>query len=374
MDPDAAPTLIGASALAGALALAASLALAAAALTPASAAAQAPPACPGNLLANPDFEDGFTARGRMAETVANDWTAWYERFPGVDGLNYVPDYAPRNMFDDGPAAVHSGLWSQELATSGATHTAGLWQRVAVPPGTQLLATGAARAWASDHDDPVRSDPPGTYVLSLGIDPRGGTDPNADSIAWSTPITITDTWVPLSVEVAVHQPAVTLFTRGQPLRILAHNVSRWDSLCLRALGPVGEPTSTATSAPLPTRTPGPDEPTPSPTVTEPPAPGTQAALELGLRLDMLGTSTAVAGALPTEPNLSLPERVATRAALDAPVEEATPWPELDDTATMQGLGREVYDRAGLAFLAIAALIGGIVFGVGRARSRDGEPAD
>jgi hypothetical protein len=90
------------------------------------------------------------------------------------------------------------------------------------------------------------------------------------------------------------------------------------------------------------------------------------------MDLLGTSTADALAAPTEPNLTLPQQVATRAALDASPGEPTPWPELEDEATIRGLGLGVVESLGLVFLALAALVAGIVFGVGRVRSeaRDG----
>jgi hypothetical protein len=327
--------------------------------------------CPDNVLVNPGFEAGFMGRGRVSEVVANGWTAWYERFPGVNGINYVPDYVPRNRHDGGRNTVHTGVWSQEMATSGATHTAGLWQRVTVPSGSHVLAAGAAYAWATNGDDPQRSDAPGTYALTLGLDPRGGEDPNAPSIVWTVPVTVTDAWAPLVVEAPVRGSSVTLFTRGQPLRQLAHNVSRWDSLCLRVLGPIGEPTATSTRLPWPSRTPRPEDHAEAHTPTVTAAPGTQVALELGLKLDLLAESTAAAADAPTEPALSLPERVATRAAQDAPSPLPTPWPEEEDEATILEFGSGIVESLGLVVLALAALVAGLVVGLGRRRRPSGD---
>ncbi len=216
-------------------------------------AAQGPPTyyCPGNLLKNAGFENGFTARGRTAEVVANEWTAWFAVLPGVEGINYAPRYLPRFRQRDEPYTVHTGLWSQEMGTEHSTHTGGLWQRLQVPRDSRIQASIWVQVWATDGEVARVSAPPGTYATMLGIDPRGGEDPYSDRIVWTAPITITDLWVPLNMEVDVAGPNITMFTRGQPLRALAHNVSRWDSACLRVVGLAGEPTYTL--VPLPTAT-------------------------------------------------------------------------------------------------------------------------
>jgi hypothetical protein len=329
--------------------------------------------CPGNLLSNPGFESGFTARGRIAEIVGNGWQAWYERFPGVDGINYVPDFTPRHRDAGGPRAAHRGLWSQEMATQDATHTAGLWQRREVPPGSVVLATGAAYAWASSRDEPSVSRPPGRYALALGLDPMGGRDPTSPTVRWTTPVTVTDAWVPLAIEAPVEGSAVTLFARGQPLERLRHNVSRWDSLCLRVLGPIGESTPTPSPRPWPTRTPGPDDPTSSPPPSPSPDPATASALEIGLKLDLLKTATAGAQHIGTEAAVSLPELVATRAALDAPEAAATPRAAEAAQDRLRLARYAVEDHLGLIALTVAALVGGLLFGLsvrGTSRAEDG----
>gem|GEM_PF-3292310 len=348
-------------------------------LAPAALAAEAGQIdCPGNLLTNPGFETGFTARGRVAETVANGWRAWYERFPGVDGINYVPDYVPRQRSTEDPLAVLTGLWSQEMATEDSTHTAGIWQRVAIPPGSQVLATGAAYAWATSGEDPLHSEPPGTYSLALGLDPAGGDDPHSATIVWTVPVTTTDAWVPLAVEVPVTGSSVTLFTRGQPLGKLRHNVSRWDAMCLRVLGPIGEPTPTPTRRPWPTRTPGPDVPTPTHTPSPVPDPATLTVLEVRLKLDLVATATAEGAGGSTHQALTLPDLLATRAAVEEPALVEVPAVSGEEEGWATHLRYAVEDHAGLIVLAAAALIGGLVVGLGlgggSARRGDDGPND
>lgn len=254
------------------------------------------PPCPGNLLRNPGFEEGFAARGRIEETLPLAWSAWYETLPGVDGLNYPPRYAPRFAPPGGARAggAAQGLWSVEMRTDEATHTGGLWQRVAVEPGSQLLASVAARGWATEGAFEEISEPPGTYALALGIDPAGGTDARSSDIVWTQPITVTDAWLPLSLDLPVEGPEATLFLRGQALEILDHSASRWDAACLRRIGPAGEPTESPTPAPPPTRTPDPGAP------TETPAPATVTARETSLAFGFSGTATARAAERAAEP--------------------------------------------------------------------------
>ena len=209
----------------------------------------------------------------------------------MDGLNYPPDYTPRNRYLDGGNMVLDGLWSQEQATHGRhphgrsvaarAGAAGL-RRVGIRIGLCLGLGWRQRAVVGAA---------GTYFLALGIDPRAGTDPESSDIVWTQGITVTDLWVPLSLEMPIHTSTVTVFTRGQPLRILAHNVSRWDEACLRVVRPVDGPTATPTARQWPSRTPGPDEPTPTVTASATSDPATQAALDVGLALDMQATQDA-----------------------------------------------------------------------------------
>lgn len=314
--------------------------------------------CPDNLLVSPGFENGFAARQRPSEIVANGWSAWYKYLPGVDGINYVPDYSPRRRDVDGFATVLSGLWSQEMATQNATHLAGIWQRVYVPPDSQIQASIWAYAWASNGDDPGRSEPPGTYALALGIDPRGGDDADSARITWTAPVTITDAWLPLSLAAPVAGPVITLFTRGQPLQLLAHNVSRWDGACLRVIGRAGEPPFTATPVPWPTRTPTPGTPTAAPNRA------TREAVAMYRALVLAATATARAAT-------AGPDAGATTEAGLAQLPAERPFAMTDvDLIDIAGLPPEpslveaIADHLGLVSLVLAAFVAGLTIGLGR----------
>ncbi len=327
------------SAVSAAIATAAWLALSA----PAGGARAAPAGqlagCPQNQLVNPNMEEGFSPRARPQELVANGWEPWYETLPGVGGINYAPRYTPRRLGRDGPLAVLQGLWAQELSTAEATHIGGLFQRVEVPPQSQILAHAFGRAWAGSGDATDVSDPPGLYTASLGVDPLGGANPDDARIQWTSPVTITAGWQMLQTELPVEGPGVTLFLRGQAARVLAHHVAHWDAACLRVLGPVGQPTASPTFAPRPTRTPRPGEPTPSP------GPGTREADAAVPLAELL----AIASARAASP-------VAFRVTpADAPP-AATLAPPQQETDGLRGaLARNM----GLVFLGLGALVGGLL---------------
>jgi len=329
-------------------------------------------ACPDNLLANPDFDGGFRGRGRIAEVVAVGWTSWYATLPGTDGINYPPDFAPRRRDRDGAPTVFGGRWSQELATQGATHEGGLWQRVAVPPGSQVRAVAWAYGWATDGDDPSRSEPPGTYALAIGIDPEGRGDPYAQGIVWTAPITVTDTWVPLSLDLPIEGSLVTLILRGQPLRILKHNVSRWDGACLTASGRPDASAEPPTPTARPTRTPRPPDPG-APTHTPNAATIEAMAMEIARatgRSDDLRTrvaliaATAGAGDGPGAPG----EGARVMRGIPGAAAEP-PARERGDDSSLGGesgpsLAERVADHLGAIALALAAVVGGVLVGLRR----------
>lgn len=366
-----------------ALGLALAVAAAAAAALPGALTLQAQLACPDNLLVNGGFEGGFGGRGRLAETVGLGWSAWYERFPGRDGINYVPDFEPARGLPGSPLAAE-GMWSQQMATRDATHTAGLWQRVAVPPGSVVSARVLVYGWASNADDPARSEPPGTYVSLLGLDAGGGVDPNAASVTWTAPVSVTDSWVPLSLELPVHGDAATLFLRGQPLLPLRHNVSRWDAACVRVLGSVDEPLPTATRPPA-ARGVLPGTPTAVPTASATADDATRSALDVGLFVDAASTSAAAAAvaaapATPAPPGLPGAPGLAGAPEAAPAVEPGVFRPEWGDAAADPWSGdvpvprraelvrAALADRAGMLFLGLAALFGGLLLGARRVRSR------
>lgn len=328
----------------GAGVLAASLAA-----LPASAQDAAPSVyCPGNRLINAGFEEGFSVRDRPDAIVGRGWSAWYD-VPQTGGLT-APVFAPRRA-DEALLDVPFGMWLQQIGSDGIPHVGGLWQQVKVPADVQLQASVWAFAWSSGGDQPLVSNPPGTYATTLGVDPLGGTDPHAATVAWTAPITVTDRWVPLAMDVVSPGPRATLFVRGQPLAPLRHMVSRWDGACLRVAGGAFEARAPLPATPRPTPTANPRRPGP----TDDPilallqgtalAVGAQAAatarapLGVGARAGITGAVGAAPRAAPTALGAGL---------ADNPVPVTLPM--------------RLRDHSGLALLALAFFVAGAVAGL------------
>jgi uncharacterized repeat protein (TIGR01451 family) len=257
------------------------------------------------LLVNPGFEDGYSERldpyepwkGSQGElTIANGWELWYDnRDKCREGLccyNFRPEYKPEDgyVFTD-PQRVRSGRYAQKMFTLYSTHTAGLYQQVAVPEGSQLAFSIWVVVWSSSQDNPHYSTLPGKYWLSVGIDPYGGVNPYSEQIIWSNRIEQYDEHVQLSVAAVAQADHVTVFTKAAPEWCVKHNDSYWDDarlvmdlpfevfLPLIFRNPTPTPTATSTVTPTPTETTTPtptstptptytptDTPTPSPTAT------------------------------------------------------------------------------------------------------------
>jgi len=165
-----------------------------------------------------------------------------------------------------------------MFTLYSTHTAGLYQRVAVPEGTELEFSIWVVVWSSSQDNPHYSTLPGKYWLSVGIDPYGGEDPYSDQIIWSDRIERYDEHVWLSVTAVAQADHVTVFTKAAPEWCVKHNDSYWDDarlitplpfkvfLPLVFKNPTPTPTATSTVTLTPTET---TTPTATPTATSTP---------------------------------------------------------------------------------------------------------
>jgi uncharacterized repeat protein (TIGR01451 family) len=280
-----------------------------------------------NLLTNPGFEDGYSERldpyepwkGPQGElTIANGWELWYDnREKCREGLccyNYRPEYKPEDGYIfTNPQRVRSGRYAQKMFTLYSTHTAGLYQQVAVPEGTEVEFSIWVVVWSSSQDNPHYSTLPGKYWLSVGIDPYGGVDPYSDQIIWSERIEHYDEHVWLSVAAVAQADHVTVFTKAAPEWCVKHNDSYWDDarliiplpfnvfLPLVFKNPTPTPTATSTITPTPTETP---------------------------------TSTPTSTLMPTDTptNTSTPTATATPTATPTEIPTATPTTALPDLST------------------------------------------
>lgn len=251
-----------------AVALAASMAVAPAGEVSAAPAEQE--VCAGNLLRNPSFEGGSRKTEylgtSLSSAVADEWNPWFVR--GGEVYNREPEFKVESVPIGGdPARVRSGGQSMKWFNTWGTHTAGIYQRVAVPAGSTVTFTahgqvysGEADGWDGDAKT-FRSDMEkyGNYSLWVGIDPTGaepshmGAHP-PPSVVWSESSMEPDVWVARTVTVRAQGGAVTVYTKGAPEWPVKHNDSFWDDACLVVGGNVApapaaaQPTAPAAAAP------------------------------------------------------------------------------------------------------------------------------
>jgi hypothetical protein len=352
--------------------------------------------CPGNLAQNGGFEEnwyaGSTVGTSLSSFISNRWLPWAvlgDPTQEEAGYNYEPEYKilQRSVLLDGWYRVYAGERAQAFFSMYSTHTAGFYQRVAVPRGGEVTFSIWVQIYTGQEDlmidgrypvsdlvqpmtEPTRSvKGPGDYRVYVGIDPYGNVpaafgDPMPSGVIWSDPVLDIQTrasdgagkpideWVQLSVTTRAQADYVTIYTKGHPDFRTKHNDSYWDEACLQSAAlsaPTVAPTvipqasvtprPTAaippTAAPLPTV--GPVSPTPAPlgvpvrTMLPPVTPLATSPRSAPL---LAATATATVTATPPEiPTL----RTATITLV--PLATATPAPEVP-------AGRS---RAGLALL-------------------------
>ncbi len=203
----------------------------------------------GNLLQNPGFEDPYvTVGGNSAVRVANGWQPWHLESDGPSSINQRPEYKPAPQ-----SRVRSGNAAQEYNTFFATHTAGVYQRVPVTPGTQLRFAVHVYVWSSaTFANPNISEDPNEVFVSVGIDPTGGTNGDNPAIQWSTPAEFYDEYRELSVTATAQSTAVTVFVRSAPQGFVGTNNIYLDDASLTVLGTAVTPVPTNTLGFVPTQ--------------------------------------------------------------------------------------------------------------------------
>ncbi len=138
---------------------------------------------------NRDFEGGY--RQRSLGAVANGWELY----------TVGPD-VPRNesVFVCERCIVHGGRRSQRIQTSDRAR-AGIYQRIGANPGWEYQIT----AWYA-LDETVGG------TARLGLDPAGGTNPDAASIVWLAG-TERHRWDQLAVRAIATGGLITIFLEG-----------------------------------------------------------------------------------------------------------------------------------------------------------------
>jgi hypothetical protein len=300
--------------------------------------------CPGNLLANPSFEDGKykgeTVGTSLSSWMSVGWLPW--SLKGDQMTNREPEYfvVDRSIIKDGPYRGHHGNFTFKFFSGYSTHTSGFYQQVNVPRGSIVtftiwaqIATGQVEQWAGGH--PVSDlNAPGKYRVVAGVDPSGATPPGfgappPDSVVWGNVVLDSETrttgpegepydaWVPLTVTTTAQSDVITVYTKGWQEFPVKNNSSFWDDACLVAVAPptpTPRPTNTPTNTPEATATPLPtDTPTPTPTLTASPTPTNTATTT--------PTATSVPPTATPEPTDTPPPPTATVASPTLAVQAA-----------------------------------------------------
>lgn len=296
------------------------LALLASGLFPHPAYASEPCETGGNVIPKAvcDF-DQFT--GSVPRQVPVGWTP----FILSGDLTYMQDVD--TMWD--PPALR--MWS-----NGGTFKAGIYTQVSVVPGQGYRASVS---WAGPNA-------PDTFGRQLGIDPTGGTDPNAPTVVWGPVhfgpgriLNYTNGRGPnIDVKARALSDTVTVFFLVDHPRSTGDNLIFVDVIALY-------PDESAPALPAPVAT---DTPVPPPVVAAAQAPAATATPF------PTATWTPTATPLPTDTPTLTPTPTNSPTATPSPTATATatwtPWP----TATAAAPAQSPAPTSGLEATAAAAV--------------------
>ncbi|CAG0936458.1 hypothetical protein TFLX_05331 [Thermoflexales bacterium] len=245
-------------------------------------------AADGNLLDNPDFEDGYYFYpGHNSIRVPNSWSfAWYTDTPPFG--NQSPFMQPEvSVLDcvwpncnavNYPPRINTGQHAVESGKRWANQDVSLYQSVGrVPIGALVSAEAWMSAWVSNCDPNVSPYPlalsllsdnasgcqPGAWPVDsnhmlVGLDPYGGTDPRAATVVWNWDATNPPWWGPydyysatVPVVVVAHAHTVTLFLRGVTVQPAKFNTVYFDTASLTYSFPIAWQIDQAQEWPLST---------------------------------------------------------------------------------------------------------------------------
>lgn len=212
----------------------------------------------GNVLQDPGFEGNYTPRGRPDLNISAPWGLYNADGPhGYEWQNRADKVFafPHRTSPE----IHSGGLSQNINGGWVTFTVAIYQTASVPANVDINGSIWARIKTcnigANSDNCGSAVESGAYV-KVGIDPTGGTNPFAPSVAWSNNIAPHDTWQQASVTVHTTGTTATLFaffTQASPSQL---NNVWFDDAYLGTGGPggavaAGGATAVPTARPIPT---------------------------------------------------------------------------------------------------------------------------
>lgn len=173
------------------------------------------------VLAGEVVELSFTLTAKLPHTIQNasfehgdlsSWTPWGQ----VDGAQSDP-------WHFGIAPMHETYLLGTVVNCG-EKDGGAYQSLAAQPGRGLQLSAWVLTW-KQGDRPIGG--------RIGIDPRGGTNPESGAIIWS-PWTETDgAWQPMSISAHAQLEQVTIFLQHDQHLANAWNIVAFDAVQLGA---------------------------------------------------------------------------------------------------------------------------------------------
>lgn len=203
-------------------------------------------------------------KNRLFDYSLAGWETWANVRPG-DCAYQMPAFEAYAS-PVPPLRVMAGHTALRISIgAGKSYEACVRQTVTgLQPGTPLRFNAHGHAWASTGDNPDKSEGAGTASMRIGIDPHGGTDPNAGSVTWSPFADPWDRYQLFQVETVAMADSVTLFLYAHPSLCLKHDETFWDNAVLWSTGPAISPAAPSPRRPAPRSRqsqPGPPEPAP-----------------------------------------------------------------------------------------------------------------
>jgi LysM repeat protein len=191
------------------------------------------PAQQTNLLRNADFEGGVWLKdGDDARQIPNEWAPWWRDSGAPPRYNLTQ--ASTRLKSGANAASY---WEQYLDYDG-----GLVQQVPnLTAGTIYRFEIWGHAWSTTDTSHGTSDT--DVQMQIGIDPKGGGDPNASSIVWSGMVSAKDNYQLFKIEAAAQGTTVSVWVRGKTTYPVTQTDFYWDAASLTAVGQATQPTNT-----------------------------------------------------------------------------------------------------------------------------------
>ncbi len=231
---------------------------------------------PGNLLANPSFEQPYYKQCCQTSNefysappnmpidevqIPNGWNAWWREpdnsagsqtpvscdVPGVATFACTAFHRPE-WRDAAPYVnrIHTGVSAQKMFTFWSIHEAGMYQKVTNVKRGQLLDFSIyIQGWSTDVAGSPTSHGQQSMNFRVGIDPTGGTDAFSPNVVWSPTADSWDTWTKFSVQAVATGSSVTVFTYSRPVYPIIHVDAYFDDAALVVAG-TGTPGAAAPS--------------------------------------------------------------------------------------------------------------------------------